>query len=76
MLDSSKTGAQLLASYMMSLAMFALAAALIYFAYEVSRVSTQIPDILNSVDHTSDKVGPIISEVGEMRASMRVLNTG
>jgi len=27
--------------------MFALAAALIYFAYEVSRVSTQIPDILS-----------------------------
>ena len=65
--DSSKTGAQLLASYMMSLAIFALAAAIIYFAYDMSRVSTQIPDILSSVDHTSEKVGPIVSEVGEIR---------
>jgi len=67
MTDTSKTGAQLFATYVLSLAMFALAAALIYFAYEVSRVSTQIPDILSSVDHTSEKVGPIISEVGEIR---------
>lgn len=65
--DASKAGAQLIASYVMSLAMFALAAALIYFAYEVSRVSTQIPDILTSVVHTSEKVGPIVSEVGEIR---------
>lgn len=67
MVDTSKQGAQLVASYVMSLAMFALAAGLIYFAYQVSRVSTQIPDILSSVDHTSDKVGPIISEVVEIR---------
>ncbi|MBT8130301.1 MAG: hypothetical protein KJP10_09925 [Gammaproteobacteria bacterium] len=67
MADAAKSGAHLVASYVMSLAMFALAAALVYFAYEVSRVSTQIPDILDSVDHTSDKVGPIIHEVGEIR---------
>lgn len=67
MTNGSKTGAQLAASYVMSLAMFALAGGLIYFAYEVSHVSTQIPDILSSVDHTSEKVGPIISEVVEIR---------
>ena len=67
MADSAKSGAQLFATYVLSLAMFALAAALIYFAYEVSRVSTQIPDILTSVDHTSEQVGPIISEVVEIR---------
>jgi len=67
MADTSKAGVQLVASYLMSLAMFALAGALVYFAYEVSRVSTQIPDILSSVDHTSDKVGPIVSEVVEIR---------
>lgn len=67
MTDSAKSGAQLFATYVLSLAMFALAAALIYFAYEMSRVSTQIPDILTSVDHTSEQVGPIISEVVEIR---------
>jgi len=67
MADTSKTGSQLFATYVLSLAMFALAGALIYFAYEVSRVSTQIPDILTSVDHTSEQVGPIISEVVEIR---------
>jgi len=67
MADTSKAGAQLFATYVLSLAMFALAAALIYFAYEVSRVSTQIPDILTSVDHTSENIGPIINEVGEIR---------
>jgi len=67
MTDTAKARAQLFATYVLSLAMFALAAALIYFAYEVSRVSTQIPDILTSVDHTSEQVGPIISEVVEIR---------
>lgn len=67
MTDTAKSTAQLFATYVLSLAMFALAAALIYFAYEVSRVSTQIPDILTSVDHTSEQVGPIISEVVEIR---------
>lgn len=67
MAETSKTGAQLVASYLMSLAMFALAGALVYFTYEVSRVGSQIPDILSSVDHTSEKVGPIISEVVEIR---------
>ncbi len=67
MVETTKTGTQLFATYLLSLAMFALAAALVYFAYEVSRVSRQIPDILTSVDHTSQKVGPIVSEVGEIR---------
>lgn len=67
MTGTAKAGAQLFATYVLSLAMFALAGALIYFAYEVSRVSTHIPDILSSVDHTSETVTPIISEVGEIR---------
>jgi hypothetical protein len=67
MTDTVKTGAQLFATYVLSLAMFALAGALIYFSYEVSRVSTQIPDILTSVDHTSAQVAPIVHEVVEIR---------
>lgn len=67
MADTSKAGAQLFATYVLSLAMFALAVALIYFSYQVSHVSTQIPDILSSVDHTSENIGPIVSEIGEIR---------
>ena len=67
MADSSKTGAQLLASYLMSVAIIALAAALAYFTYEMSRVGTQIPGILHSVNQTSDRVVPIVNEVGEIR---------
>ena len=68
MTENSKYRARLVASYLSSLAMLALAVALIYFAYQVSRVSTQIPDILTSVDHTSEKVGPIVGEVTEIRS--------
>ncbi len=67
MTETAKTGAQILATYVLALAMFALAAALIYFAYQVSLVTTQIPDILTSVDNTSNNVVPIINEVGEIR---------
>jgi hypothetical protein len=67
MTDSAKTGAQLLASYVMALAMFSLAGALIYFAYQVSLVSSQIPQILTSVNHTSDRIEPVVSEVSEIR---------
>jgi len=65
--DSAKTGAQLIASYLMSLAIILLAAALVYFAYQVSLVTTQIPEILTSVNETSDKIEPVVSEVGEIR---------
>ena len=47
--------------------MFALATALAYFAFEISRISTQVPDILTSVDNTSANIEPIINEVGEIR---------
>jgi hypothetical protein len=67
MADSAKTGAQLFASIVMSLAMFSLAGALIYFAYQVSLVSTQVPEILASVNQTSDRIEPVVSEVHEIR---------
>ncbi len=67
MVDSAKTGAQLLASYVMSLAMFSLAGGLIYFAYQVSLVSSQIPEILTSVNKTSDRIEPVVSEVHDIR---------
>jgi hypothetical protein len=51
----------------MSLAMFSLAGALIYFAYQVSLVSMQIPQILTSVNQTAEKIEPVVSEVSEIR---------
>ena len=67
MADNPKSGAHLIATYLMPLSIFALAGALIYFAYEVSRVSVQIPEILESVNHTTDKVAPVIGEIGEIQ---------
>lgn len=63
---SGKDSARLLASYLLSLSLFSLAGAIAYFTYEVAIVSKQIPDILGSIDHTSEKVEPIIDEVSKI----------
>jgi len=54
---------KLLSSYFLSLSLFALAAAIAYFTYEVANVSKQIPDILVRIDNTSEKIEPILDEV-------------
>ncbi len=64
----SKDSARLLASYLLSLSLFSLAAAIVYFTYQVAIVSKQIPDILLSIDKSSDKVEPIVDEVSEIVA--------
>lgn len=63
---SNKDGARLVASYLFSLSLFALAGSIVYFTYQIAIVSKQIPDILLSIDNTSDKVEPIIEEVGQI----------
>jgi hypothetical protein len=63
---SGKDSAGLLASYLLSLSLFALAGAIVYFTYEVVIISKQIPDILQSIDNTSEQVEPIIDEVSEI----------
>jgi uncharacterized protein YoxC len=67
MVDSTKTRAQLAASYLMSLSIFALTAALIYFAFVLSRLGVHLPEILDSVNQTTDRVEPVLDEVGEIR---------
>jgi len=57
----------LFAMYLSSLSMFALAAALVYFSIELVGVAKQIPGILTLVEHTSDKIDPVVDEVGEIR---------
>jgi len=64
--SAGKDGARLLASYLFSLSLFALAGSIAYFTYEMTNVSKQVPDILQSIDNTSEKIEPIIDEVGQI----------
>lgn len=57
----------LLAMYVSSFSMFALAAALVYFSVELVGVAKQIPDILKLVEHASDKIDPVVDEVAEIK---------
>lgn len=58
--------ARLVASYLLSLSLFAVAAALVYFTVEITTVSKQIPDILLSINNTSEKIEPVVNEVGNI----------
>jgi surface antigen/archaellum component FlaC len=71
MIDNSianpgKDKARLIASYLFSLSLFALASSIAYFTYEMAMVSKQIPDILMRIDNTTEKVEPVIADVGEI----------
>ena len=67
MTDSTKARAQLAASFLMSFSILALTAALVYFAFVLSRLGVHLPEILNSVNQTTDRVEPVLDEVGEIR---------
>jgi archaellum component FlaC/surface antigen len=58
--------ASLLASYLLPLSLFSLAGAIVYFTYEVAVVSKQIPDILQSINNTSEKIEPVLDEVSNI----------
>lgn len=58
--------ARLVASYVLSLSLFALATSLAYFTYEFSTLSRYIPDVLVSINNTTDKVEPVVAEVGRI----------
>jgi len=62
----AKENAKLIASYLMSLSLFALAGSIVYFTYEAVIISKQIPDILVRIDSTTDKIEPILDEVAEI----------
>ena len=64
--NSGKGKASLVASYLFSLSLFALAGSIVYFTYEVAIISKQIPDILQSIDSTSEKAEPVINDVGHI----------
>ena len=64
--SSSSDSTRLVASYLLSLSLFALAGSIVYFTYEMAMVSKQIPDILIRIDNTTEKVEPVIADVGEI----------
>jgi ABC-type transporter Mla subunit MlaD len=55
------------ATYVLAASIFCLAGALVYFAYQASMISSQIPAILGSIEKTSEKVGPVVNEVAKIR---------
>ncbi|UCB54987.1 MAG: hypothetical protein JSW45_00125 [Thiotrichales bacterium] len=67
MTERTRSQAQVAASFLMALSIFALSAALIYFAYVLSRVGVHLPDILDSVNQTRERVEPVLDEVSEIR---------
>ena len=66
MTENFKDSSRLVASYLLPLSLFALAGSLAYFTYEMAAISRQIPDILVSVDKTSEKIEPIVDEAGNI----------
>lgn len=58
---------KLLASYVLSAALFSLAGAIVYFTVTLVRVAVGVPAILELVQVTQEKVDPIVDEVTEIR---------
>ena len=63
-----KENARIIASYLLSLSLFALAGSIVYFTYETAIISKQIPDILVQIDATTDEIEPILDEIAEITA--------
>ncbi len=49
---------------------FAIAAAIVYFAWQLAQISGNLPGILESVDDVSQNIEPALSEVGLIRAEI------
>ena len=58
---------RIVATYVLSLAFFSLAGALVYLTVTVSKVSRELPGIMESINHTSDKVESAIKEFDKVR---------
>ncbi|VAW64190.1 hypothetical protein MNBD_GAMMA09-1338 [hydrothermal vent metagenome] len=54
-------------SNLLSISILALAASLTYFTFELSQFIGQIPDILENVRNTSDKIEPTLDEISQIR---------
>lgn len=56
-----------LATYVLATSIFCLSGALVYFAWKLSFVSEQIPDILTSVEHTSSRIEPVLQQASKIK---------
>ena len=65
--NSSSSDVKTTAQFALSFSIVCLAVAITYFTYEMARLGRHIPDVLTQVDHTTEKVSPIIVEVTEIR---------
>ena len=59
--------ARFLATTFLSAALAILALAVAFFAYQVGALRQQIPELLASIEQTSQKIGPVLHEVGAIR---------
>lgn len=55
------------ASTLLAISILVLAASLVYFTFELSRFIRQVPDILENIRTTSEKVEPVLEEVSLIR---------
>jgi ABC-type transporter Mla subunit MlaD len=63
--DTHQDNSRLLiqARFAIAASVFALAISLAYFTFEFSRLATYVPEVIESVDQTVDKIDPIIAQV-------------
>ncbi len=54
-------------STLLAISILALAASLVYLTFELSRFIRQVPDILENIRTTSEKVEPVLEEVSQLR---------
>ena len=59
---------KIVASYFLSLSLFAIAGAIIYFTYVLTVISQHIPEVLLKIDTTTEKIEPILDEVAVITA--------
>lgn len=55
------------ATYFFALSIFALAGSIVYFSAQIVTVTTEIPDLLVSIDKVNENITPVVNEVTELR---------
>lgn len=65
--EQKNTKAKNAASYVLSFSLFSVAAALVYFTWQISILSQQIPEVLLSIEKTSTKIEPVVMQVNEIK---------
>ena len=58
------------ATYVLALSIFCLSGAIVYFIIELSRVTQQIPVVLNSIEVTSQKTQLMVEKISQIRGEI------